>query len=745
MLRQLAGERRRSAVALIRLDELPDELTTGQAVEAAYRDDLDWIAERLRNRLSVLVEADKPLTQPLYVALRERLKASAGEPLQCLLVSGQPRRRARGRAAPPDQRRPAPSGEDEDEPDESAGRDGYLRTFLDNLRAALEESIGRQDVVLVLPHLDLLTTTTKSGLTDLAKETLAWIHENPNVTLLGFQDPSFEVPKPVEDVFTVKYSILGLRREVIGRLLLRREARKFSDGEFNPYRFFKYVSGLNAVRFRRLMRQFDSAPDYDPARPETVDRLYRSLREMTLVSSFEVPNVDLHRDIGGYQAVKSLLEDDILSLLRRRDALTDEESVRRIEEVIPKGLIFHGPPGTGKTFFAKAMATALDASILIVSGPELKEQWVGASEANLRRVFAQARRTAPSIIVFDELDSIASRRGMYYGSGVEHSMVNQLLTEMDGFRGDELVFVVGTTNFVASLDPALLRPGRFEMQIELPYPDEDDRRAISRIYRDKFALDMSDEVIDYLVAQTGDFADYEAGLRYTGDHLHAACRALKRRELRDGPFTVGKREVDQALTRRGTVTVTVSEGELRTAAVHEAGHAVCSQLLEHTPDVRKVSIVPGEMNTPSLGITLQQARENKHLYSREELCDQIAMALGGRLAEQIALGRISSGAQMDLVQVSQIARAMVEELGMGEKTGNQAFWMPTAQGGQRRPVGEATAAQLDADVTSIISQAEARARSLLEAQRPLLDRLTSALLEHQTLEDERLAAVWSSA
>ncbi|NUQ00425.1 MAG: AAA family ATPase [Armatimonadetes bacterium] len=731
-------------MAIIRLEDFPLELSPSQAIEAAYQPDLDWIAQRLGARLSVLVECDKAITQQLYIALRERLGRHGGG-LSCVLVHGQPRRQRRVRertTVPPAERADPEESNGAGETTGLAPDQGYLRTFLNNLRASLEESLGRDDVVLALPHLDLLTTTTKSGLTDLAKETLAWIHENPEVLLLGFKDPSFEVPKPVEDLFTVKHSIIGLRREAVGSLLLRREARKFAETELNPYRFYKYVSGLNALKLRQVMRRFDTAPDYDPARPETADRLYRELREMTLVADFEVPNVDLQTDIGGYQTIKTMLEEDILALLRRRDELTDDGLVAEIEAVVPKGLIFHGPPGTGKTFFAKAMATALDATIIVVSGPELKERWVGASEENLRRIFQQARKSAPSIIVFDELDSIASRRGMYYGSGVEHSMVNQLLTEMDGFRGDELVFVVGTTNFVASLDPALLRPGRFELQIEIPYPDEDDRRAIIDIYRRKFKLDLPDEVREYAIERTEDFADYQSQLRYTGDHLFALCRALKRKELREGPFTVTRRDIDEALTRKQHGTMVVTEAELRTVACHEVGHAVCSHFLPHTPGVRKISIVPGESNLPALGVMLQQARENKHLITREEFVDHIAMSLGGRVAEDQMVGTISNGAQMDLLQASHLARLMVEELGMGERTANQAFRVATLGGSERRPISEPLAAAIDEDVAAILGHAEARARETIAAHLPLLEHLVALLLHHQVLEDELLEQAW---
>src|SRR5206468_5023516 len=207
---------------------------------------------------------------------------------------------------------------------------------------------------------------------------------------------------------------------------------------------------------------------------------------------------------GGYAQVKRRLRAEILDVLALKDKASGAEEVARLEELIPRGMIFWGPPGTGKTLFAKAMAASLGAAVTIVSGPELKSKWVGESEGNLREVFHRARQSAPAIIVFDELDSFASARGTYTGSGVEHSMVNQLLTEMDGFRKEELVFVIGTTNFVEILDPALLRPGRFEFHLHIPYPNDEDRRAILEIYNKKMRLQFSEAAFDYAVKRTGE-------------------------------------------------------------------------------------------------------------------------------------------------------------------------------------------------------------------------------------------------
>src|SRR5439155_1545194 len=203
--------------------------------------------------------------------------------------------------------------------------------------------------------------------------------------------------------------------------------------------------GFNAVLLRRLLASLTGEDNPTDAAPAIAQ-----LRGATLSTDVELPNISLEKDIGGYGPVKDRLRAEILQILGAKDKLADPTQIEKIESLIPRGMIFWGPPGTGKTLFAKAMATSLGAAVTVVSGPELKSRWVGESEENLRQIFVRARQAAPALIVFDELDSFASARGTHTGSGVEHSMVNQLLTEMDGFRKEELVFVVGTTNFVES-------------------------------------------------------------------------------------------------------------------------------------------------------------------------------------------------------------------------------------------------------------------------------------------------------
>lgn len=705
-----------------RIDSLPTQLSYDEAVEAAYREDLDWIEEKLRARLSVLIECDKQLSNYIYKALRKRFKASGGPRLR--LLSGHPRT--------PDPDSPVPSNS----------------TLTQRLLGELRDAIygARADGVLAITHLDILTTTTRSSLNVETREAAAIMYENPDLVFLGFTDPGFEIPAVIEKVFTVKIGLIGIGRDKLPQLILQREARKFGVETFNPYKLYKYVSGLNAVRARQILAQLESRIDFDPAVPGSVDAIYRDIRKLTLVGDLEVPHVDLDKDIGGYDKVKEKIKTEILQLLMMKEKSTSSEEIRSIEEIVPKGMIFQGPPGTGKTFFAKAIATALNATVSIVSGPELKSKWVGESEENLRRVFAQARKSAPAIIIFDELDSFASARGTYTGSGVEHSMVNQMLTEMDGFRKEELVFVVGTTNFADSLDPALLRPGRFELAIEIPYPDKKDRKAIVEIYSRKFGLTFDDEVTDHLVQRTQGFVDASKGVRYSGDHMYAIMRGLKREALRRGKrdMVVTTEDVDAVIGKRKRTRPLLQESERRTVAVHEAGHAILAYALPHCPTVERVTIASEEEDY--LGYVMHAMSQNQHVTTRSEMLDSICVALGGREAENMIIGDVSSGCWNDLQQATGIASMMVEQLGMSEKMGVRAYRQDQRDGGQvvlkRRDIAESTAAQVDIAIRELVDDQRARCIETLTKYRAEFDELVEVLLEKKTIGVDEMKEIF---
>jgi cell division protease FtsH len=413
-----------------------------------------------------------------------------------------------------------------------------------------------------------------------------------------------------------------------------------------------------------------------------------------------------------------------------------------MEELIPKGMIFWGPPGTGKTLFAKAVATEIGAAVTIVSGPELKSKWVGESEENLRQIFHKARQSAPSIIVFDELDSFASARGTYTGSGVEHSMVNQLLTEMDGFHRDEMVFVVGTTNYVEILDPALLRPGRFEFHLHIPYPDAKDRREILEIYNRKMSLHMTSEALQHAVRRTGEFVPGTAsGTRYSGDHLNALCRAVARLHLCERNQEAAPaaettpEDVERAITL-WTERPDLSEKERRVVATHEAGHAVTSLFCPHAPPIERISILGDAAG--ALGFVRYQDATRRYVVTRGELLDDICVLMGGREAEQLLLDDLSIGSSQDLQRATAIARALVEEFGMGgEEVGVVRFHHDT-ESRRRSDLSEEQLRSLDRRVREVLEESRQRCIAILGENRVLVETLRDLLLEKKIIDAKTL-------
>ena len=690
--------------------KLPVSLTAQEAVESAYAAELAEVAGHLVRGLPSLVECDKELAPYLFVNLRSRLR---DQNLRCVYLDGRPR-----------------------ETDTQGGPMpvGLIGTMIAQLREAVRGAVERR--VVVLPHLDLLTTSS-GGLTGEAREVIPLLYENPELVWLGFKDPSFPLPKVIENLFPHRLSILGTARNRLAGLVTQKESRKFGR-EFNPWQLYKYVSGVNAVRLRKLLSTVEGE-DY-PADPKSA---YRHLRNATLTGALEIPDIGLEKDIGGYDKVKRRLRQEILDVLQRRDAATDAEDVARLEDLIPRGMIFWGPPGTGKTYFAKAIATAIGAAVTVVSGPELKSKWVGESEENLRQIFHKARQSAPAIIVFDELDSFATARGTYSGSGVEHSMVNQLLTEMDGFHKEELVFVVGTTNFVESLDPALLRPGRFEFHLHIPYPEPDDRRAILEIYNAKMRLKMTPDAVDYAVKRTEDFVvGMAGGTRYSGDHLNALCRSIARLRLREDL----KGDTDPKLVER-VMTEWVDRPQMTRAeesvlATHEAGHAVVSLFCDHSPPIDRITIA-SEMQW-SFGYVRFADPAHKYIRTVGFYLDQIAVSLGAREAERLLLADISMGATQDLASATAIARELVEVQGLGgDKLGVVQYLDTNTNRPMKRrdDLGAETLAMLDARVAEVVEEQRQRAERIVRENKALIVTLRDLLLEHKTIDSKTLGTL----
>jgi len=689
---------------LIPEHELPLELTAFQVVEAAYSTELERTYEALTRGLPVMVECDKELTPYFYKCVRDRLSRDRK---QCLYLDGR---------VPPEGMAPTT----------------LINTIIAQLRVAVRGAVEAK--VVVLPHLDLLTSSSGS-LTSEAREVIPLLYENPEIVWLGFRDPTFPVPRVIEKLFPHRETIIGIPRGKLRQLVTQRESRKFGR-ELNPFLLYKYVSGLNAVRLRRLLSTIvgeDYPPDPAPA--------IAQLRRATLSGEVHVPNLDLQRDIGGYDKVKTQLQSEIIDLMIRKDQLSDPDEIRRIESLVPRGMIFWGPPGTGKTLFAKAMAASLGAAITVVSGPELKSRWVGESEENLRQIFVKARQSAPAVIVFDEIDSFASARGTYTGSGVEHSMVNQLLTEMDGFRKEELVFVVGTTNFVESLDRALLRPGRFEFHLCIPYPGAKDRRAILDIYNRSLALNLSESALEFAVKRTGDFVEGTMG-RYTGDHIQALCRAVARERLRSGRTAATEvADVDEAMSKYRELPE-LTAAEERVVATHEAGHAVCALFCDHSPPIERISI-RGDL-AGSLGFVRYADKANRYVVTRSELLDSVCMLFGGREAETLFCQDLSVGSANDLERATSIARALVEEFGMGaDEVGVRHFG--AVDGREPRALSETTMLAMERSVRDVLERERARAREILSEQREVVLSLRDLLLEKKVVDRVALSGLLPAA
>lgn len=688
---------------VIRPEDCPENLQLTDAIDMAYGDVLAEVVRRLRTGISVLIECEKDLGIPVLVSLRARLKALQPA-IVTTIIAGRP----------------------------AAGSEGGPAISMTTAmyRELMTFVLNPGDKLPVIQHLDLLTSGM-GGVTDLGRDVVNLLYQDPGRVWLAFADPSLPLPEMVANAFPHRVSLLGVPRAHISRLITRSECRKL--GASVPVaQLYKYVSGVNAARLRRLLAAIEG-----PDLPTSPQGAYRQLRQATLPGTLSIPEVDLDRDIGGYDDLKRKIRKEILDILVRRDQVTNDSETRDLENLLPRGLIFWGPPGTGKTLFAKALASALGAAIQVVSGPELKSKWVGESEENLRKVFLRARQSAPAVIVFDEIDSFAVRRGTHTGSGVEHSMVNMLLTEMDGFRKEELIFVVATTNFVESLDPALLRPGRFEFQLHVPYPDAAARRAILEVHGRAMRLNFTAESLEHAVRRTRlEVPGAAAGTRYSGDHLNALCRLMARQRLaagRDDATTVA--DVDAALSE-GRTPLVLGATELRVVAGHECGHAVAGLVLAGTQIPERVAL--GEDLAGALGYT--QVTAARPVRSVPELLDTVAVLLGGREAEMLLEGQFSLGSGHDLWLATQTARELVEVYGMGgPSSGVCHYWKQDGRPERYPDLAPSTREALDTEVKSLLETQRVRVAGLLAAHRSLVLGMRDQLMLDRAIDAGGLA------
>ncbi len=422
------------------------------------------------------------------------------------------------------------------------------------------------------------------------------------------------------------------------------------------------------------------------------------------------------------------------------DFLRDPSKFQKLGGKIPKGVLMVGSPGTGKTLLAKAIAGEAKVPFFTISGSDFVEMFVGVGASRVRDMFDQAKKHAPCIIFIDEIDAVGRHRGAGLGGGhnAREQTLNQLLVEMDGFESNEGVIIIAATNRPDVLDPAILRPGRFDRRITVPRPDISGRAGILSVHTKKVPL--SDDV-DLRILASGTPGFVGADL----ENLVNEAALLAARQDKDvvamNDFELAKDKVLMGSERRSMV---MSDAERRVSAWHEAGHTIVGKLVEGNDAVHKVSIIP---RGAALGVTMFLPLEDRHLMSRKQTLARIAMALGGRVAEEEVFGEITTGAQDDIKRATRLARAMICELGMSDKLGPVAYgdreesvFLGREMASRRDDYSEETAREIDEEVRNIVEKQYEVARAIIRGSRDKLDRLAEALLERETLDAEEIEA-----
>jgi cell division protease FtsH len=415
---------------------------------------------------------------------------------------------------------------------------------------------------------------------------------------------------------------------------------------------------------------------------------------------------------------------------------------RRLGGKIPKGVLIVGAPGTGKTLLAKALAGEAGVPFFSISGSEFVEMFVGVGAARVRDLFMQAEKSAPCIIFIDELDALGRARGIggvVGGYNEQEQTLNQLLVQMDGFDTNKGVIILGATNRPEVLDPALLRPGRFDRHIALDRPDLKGREKILAVHARQVTLGRDVEL--------GEIAARTAGL--AGADLANLVNEAALLAARHGKDAVDMHDLDEATDRviagMEKKSRVMNAAEKETVAFHEAGHALTAEFRAHADRVAKVSIIP--RGIAALGYTQQQPTEDRYLLKKSELLDRLDVFLGGRVAEEIVFGDLSTGAQNDLQMATDMARHMVTQYGMSQRLGLASFEQSGAPSlypsglSERRPYSEQTAQLIDSEVVELLAESRERVRATLVDKRDLLDALAHALLEHETLDRRALDAL----
>ncbi|MFW6051573.1 MAG: ATP-dependent zinc metalloprotease FtsH [Myxococcota bacterium] len=439
-------------------------------------------------------------------------------------------------------------------------------------------------------------------------------------------------------------------------------------------------------------------------------------------------------DVAGIDEAKDDCE-EIIAFLK------DPKKFQRLGGRIPKGVLLMGAPGTGKTLLARAIAGEAGVPFFSISGSDFVEMFVGVGASRVRDLFEQGKKHAPCIIFIDEIDAVGRHRGSGLGGGHDEreQTLNQLLVEMDGFESTDGVIIIAATNRPDVLDPAILRPGRFDRRIVVPRPDLKGRLGILMVHTRKTPLAPD---VDHEIIARGSPGFSGADLENLVNEAALLAARQDKEHVSMLDFEMAKDKVLMGSERRSMV---ISEREKRTTAYHEAGHTLVAWLLPNHDPIHKVTIIP---RGPALGLTMALPEEDRQSYSSEWVTERIAMALGGRIAEEIVFGQLTTGAADDFRKATQLARSMVTEWGMSDRLGPLAYgekqenmFLPFGPQGTTKDYSEQTAREIDQEVRRIIQKEYERAKKLLNENRDKLDRIAEALLERETLDRAELEAI----
>lgn len=438
-------------------------------------------------------------------------------------------------------------------------------------------------------------------------------------------------------------------------------------------------------------------------------------------------------DVAGIEEAKEELE-EIIQFLK------DPKKFTKLGGRIPKGVLLMGPPGTGKTLLARAIAGEAGVPFFSISGSDFVEMFVGVGASRVRDLFVQGKKSAPCIIFIDEIDAVGRHRGAGLGGGHDEreQTLNQLLVEMDGFESNEGVILIAATNRPDVLDPALLRPGRFDRQVIVPRPDVKGREMILKVHAKKVPL-AADVNLELMARGTPGFSGADLANAVNEAALLAARRNKEQVEMID--FDDAKDKVLMGVERRSMV---ISEEEKKSTAYHEAGHTLVAKLLPGTDPIHKVSIIP---RGRALGVTMQLPIEDKHSYTKESLLDRIAVLMGGRAAEELIFKTMTTGAGNDIERATDMARKMVCEWGMSDKLGPVSFGKKDEQiflgreMAMHKNFSEATAVEIDTEIRKIVDENYARVKQLLTENLDLLHIISNALVEKENLSGAEVDAL----